>query len=67
MNLLLDTLLQFHALHYHPSAARFVTYGSFPVERILPALHDLALSKFDRRSPPKLLLEPRRRCGRREL
>ena len=59
-----NNLPQFHALHYHPSAARFVTYGSFPVERSLSALHDLALSKFTRRSPPPLLLEPRRTYSR---
>ncbi len=61
------TLLQFHALHYHPSAARFITYGSFPVDRHLSALHDLALSKFTRRTPPSLLLEPQRRCRCRRL
>ncbi|MBT6276156.1 MAG: peptidase M16 [Chromatiales bacterium] len=43
-----EQLLAFHARHYHPSNALFVTYGDFPVSDHQKRMHDLALSKFDR-------------------
>ncbi|KAJ3020456.1 Mitochondrial presequence protease [Thoreauomyces humboldtii] len=39
-------LLDFHATHYHPSNARFFTYGSFPLESHLKAI-DARISKFE--------------------
>jgi Zn-dependent M16 (insulinase) family peptidase len=33
-----EELKQFHAAHYHPSNARFYTYGNIPLERHLAHL-----------------------------
>nr|XP_056713996.1 presequence protease, mitochondrial [Euleptes europaea] len=46
-----EQLKQFHALHYHPSNARFFTYGNFPLEQHLKQIHDEALSKFQKIKP----------------
>ncbi|XP_008050953.2 presequence protease, mitochondrial [Carlito syrichta] len=43
-----EQLKQFHATHYHPSNARFFTYGSLPLEQHLRQVHDEALSKFQK-------------------
>ncbi|XP_064457930.1 presequence protease, mitochondrial-like isoform X1 [Ornithodoros turicata] len=41
-----DHLKEFHRTHYHPSNARFLTYGDFPVEHTLNLIEELALCKF---------------------
>ncbi|XP_003221996.2 presequence protease, mitochondrial [Anolis carolinensis] len=41
-------LKEFHATHYHPSNARFFTYGNFPLEHHLKQIHEEALSKFQK-------------------
>ncbi len=41
-------LLDFHASHYHPSNAIFMTYGSFPVDEHQQRFEELALSRFER-------------------
>lgn len=41
-------LLDFHARHYHPSNATFMTYGSFPVAEHQARMQELALSQFAR-------------------
>ena len=41
-------LKDFHAKHYHPSNALFMTYGSFPVGEHHEKFHDDVLSKFQR-------------------
>lgn len=46
-----EELRQFHAVHYHPSNARFFTYGNFPLEQHLKQIHEEALSKFQRIEP----------------
>ncbi|XP_068843300.1 presequence protease, mitochondrial isoform X2 [Capricornis sumatraensis] len=46
-----EQLRQFHAVHYHPSNARFFTYGNFPLEQHLKQIHEEALSKFQRIEP----------------
>ncbi|KAB0403135.1 hypothetical protein E2I00_018027, partial [Balaenoptera physalus] len=46
-----EQLRQFHATHYHPSNARFFTYGNFPLEQHLKQIHEEALSKFQRIKP----------------
>ncbi|XP_057587712.1 presequence protease, mitochondrial isoform X2 [Hippopotamus amphibius kiboko] len=46
-----EQLRQFHATYYHPSNARFFTYGSFPLEQHLKQIHEEALSKFQRVEP----------------
>ncbi|XP_019363723.1 PREDICTED: presequence protease, mitochondrial [Gavialis gangeticus] len=43
-----EQLKQFHASHYHPSNARFFTYGNFPLEQHLKQIHEEALIKFQR-------------------
>ncbi|XP_060638521.2 presequence protease, mitochondrial [Anolis sagrei] len=44
-------LKEFHATHYHPSNARFFTYGNFPLEHHLKQIHEEALSKFQKIEP----------------
>ncbi|XP_066508932.1 presequence protease, mitochondrial-like [Hoplias malabaricus] len=46
-----DQLRQFHSTHYHPSNARFFTYGDLPLEQHLKQIQDEALSKFQRTDP----------------
>ncbi|XP_064201881.1 presequence protease, mitochondrial isoform X1 [Anguilla rostrata] len=46
-----EQLKQFHATHYHPSNARFFTYGDLPLERHLKQIQEEALSKFERIEP----------------
>jgi len=41
-------LKDFHALHYHPSNALFMTFGSFPVEEHHATFETDVLSRFDR-------------------
>ncbi|KAK3104887.1 hypothetical protein FSP39_012452 [Pinctada imbricata] len=43
-----DHLKNFHATHYHPSNAKFMTYGNFPLEEHLQFIDDNYLSSFDR-------------------
>ena len=42
-----DDLRRFHATHYHPSNARFFTYGDLPLEPTLEKSQALALGRFD--------------------
>ncbi|XP_051983778.1 presequence protease, mitochondrial-like [Xyrauchen texanus] len=44
-------LKHFHATHYHPSNARFFTYGDLPLEQHLKQIEEEALSKFERTEP----------------
>ncbi|KAM8804240.1 presequence protease, mitochondrial [Rhynchonycteris naso] len=46
-----EQLKKFHATHYHPSNARFFTYGNFPLEQHLKQIHEEALSKFQKIEP----------------
>ncbi|KAJ8272468.1 hypothetical protein GJAV_G00089420 [Gymnothorax javanicus] len=46
-----DQLKAFHATHYHPSNARFFTYGDLPLEQHLKQIQDQALCKFERIDP----------------
>lgn len=46
-NLTHKKLLEFYSSHYHPSNARFMTYGNFPLESHLELINDRVLSKFD--------------------
>ncbi|XP_036887766.1 presequence protease, mitochondrial [Sturnira hondurensis] len=46
-----EQLKQFHATHYHPSNARFFTYGNFPLEQHLKQIQEEALSKFQKIEP----------------
>ncbi|XP_060048368.1 presequence protease, mitochondrial [Erinaceus europaeus] len=46
-----EQLKQFHATHYHPSNARFFTYGNFPLEQHLKQIQEEALSKFEKIEP----------------
>uniref|UniRef100_A0A665XFA6 Pitrilysin metalloproteinase 1 n=1 Tax=Echeneis naucrates TaxID=173247 RepID=A0A665XFA6_ECHNA len=46
-----EQLKHFHATHYHPSNARFFTYGDLPLEQHLKQIEEEALSKFERINP----------------
>ncbi|XP_068604757.1 presequence protease, mitochondrial [Brachionichthys hirsutus] len=41
-----EQLRRFHATHYHPTNARFFTYGDLPLEQHLEQIEQEALSKF---------------------
>jgi Zn-dependent M16 (insulinase) family peptidase len=43
-----EQLKAFHARHYHPSNAIFMTYGDFPVEEHQAVIEEWALSRFQR-------------------
>ncbi|KAJ8299013.1 hypothetical protein KUTeg_023073 [Tegillarca granosa] len=40
-------LKEFHSTHYHPSNAKFITYGNFPLEDHLGYINTNYLEKFD--------------------
>ncbi|XP_071943029.1 presequence protease, mitochondrial-like isoform X2 [Antedon mediterranea] len=44
-------LKQFHASHYHPSNARFYTYGDLPLEDNLRQINEQVLSRFGKIQP----------------
>ncbi|KAG5265276.1 hypothetical protein AALO_G00240460 [Alosa alosa] len=44
-------LREFHRTHYHPSNARFFTYGDLPLEQHLKQIHQEALVRFQRTQP----------------
>jgi len=56
-----EQLKAFHALHYHPSNAKFYTYGDLPLEETLQQIEDLALNRFDRLDVSKLIVEDEQR------
>lgn len=45
-----DELKKFHQNHYHPSNAKFFTYGDIPLEHHLKLLNDMVMSKFSENS-----------------
>lgn len=47
-NLTWEQLRDFHARHYHPSNATFMTYGDLPAEQHQERIEDWALNQFDR-------------------
>ncbi|MDX1432887.1 MAG: insulinase family protein [Gammaproteobacteria bacterium] len=47
-----EQLRAFHARHYHPSNAVFMTYGSFPAEEHQRAFEELVLSRVGERGAP---------------
>lgn len=55
-----DQLRAFHAEHYHPSNATFITYGSFPAEEHQTRIHELALAHFSA-IPTRIHVEDERR------
>nr|XP_033787421.1 presequence protease, mitochondrial [Geotrypetes seraphini] len=46
-----EQLKQFHASHYHPSNARFLTYGNFPLDLHLKYIQENALNRFQKIDP----------------
>ncbi|KAM9308203.1 uncharacterized protein PAF06_012368 [Gastrophryne carolinensis] len=61
-----EQLKQFHATHYHPSNARFFTYGNFPLEQHLKQINEDALIKFGRIKPPTAIPSQKRWSKPRE-
>lgn len=45
-NLTHEDLRNFHHLHYHPSNAKFFTYGDIPLEDHLRLINEMVMSKF---------------------
>ncbi|XP_065906804.1 presequence protease, mitochondrial-like isoform X4 [Dysidea avara] len=59
-NLTWENLKEFHKNHYHPSNARFFTYGDFPLATHLEQINTDILQHFTRSSPSlSVPLEPR--------
>ncbi|XP_013777070.1 presequence protease, mitochondrial-like [Limulus polyphemus] len=56
-NLTWQQLKDFHCTHYHPSNARFFTYGDFPLENHLGFINDYVLSKFEKQFPQNQVLK----------
>ncbi|KAM6948128.1 presequence protease, mitochondrial [Aplochiton taeniatus] len=46
-----EQLKHFHATHYHPSNARFFTYGDLPLDQHLKQIEEDALFRFERTKP----------------
>ncbi|MCW8827129.1 MAG: insulinase family protein [Gammaproteobacteria bacterium] len=44
-----EELKAFHADHYHPSNALFMTYGDIPARELQAEFHEQALSQFEKR------------------
>ena len=44
-----EELKTFHADHYHPSNALFMTYGDIPAKELQATFHDQALNQFEKR------------------
>ena len=44
-----EELKAFHADHYHPSNALFMTYGEIPAAELQATFHEQALNQFERR------------------
>ena len=44
-----EELKAFHADHYHPSNALFMTYGDIPAKTLQAEFHEQALNQFERR------------------
>lgn len=54
-------LKDFHAEHYHPSNAIFMTYGNFPVAEHQLRIHDQALARFEARDMSHLQVPDEKR------
>ncbi|XP_056913748.1 presequence protease, mitochondrial isoform X2 [Takifugu flavidus] len=62
-----EELRQFHATHYHPSNARFFTYGDLPLEQHLKQIEEEALSRFECIDPKtEVPAQPRWSCPRED-
>lgn len=48
-----EELKKFHQTHYHPSNAKFFTYGDFPLENHLRLINERVMSKFSNNSQAK--------------
>uniref|UniRef100_H2Z9X9 Presequence protease, mitochondrial n=1 Tax=Ciona savignyi TaxID=51511 RepID=H2Z9X9_CIOSA len=46
-----EELKDFHAGHYHPSNARFITYGDLPLENHLKFINEKVMINFDKIDP----------------
>ena len=63
-NLTWEHLRSFHARYYHPSNARFYTYGNLPLETTLDAVERHAIGRFpiesdvNRKAKPISVVEP---------
>jgi len=62
-----EALKTFHADHYHPSNARFLSYGDMDLEKLLRFINDEYLSKFNKISvDTEVTSEPRWTSPKRE-
>ena len=43
-----ENLRAFYSKHYHPSNAKFFTYGNFPLENHLSLINEIVLSNYER-------------------
>ncbi|QEP44297.1 peptidase M16 [Ectothiorhodospiraceae bacterium BW-2] len=55
-----EDLKQFHATHYHPSNAIFMTYGDIPAAELQQRFHDNALQQFQESRTPKSVPDEQR-------
>ncbi|XP_064598150.1 presequence protease, mitochondrial-like [Liolophura sinensis] len=60
LDLTWENLKQFHRTHYHPSNAKFYSYGNFPLENHLEIVNSQYLEKYEEINPnTEVPLEPR--------
>lgn len=57
-------LVNFHATYYHPSNARFFSYGNFPLEDHLKVVNDQYLAKSERVDASATRVPPEKRWDR---
>ncbi|MGE0860242.1 MAG: insulinase family protein [Gammaproteobacteria bacterium] len=62
-----EALRAFHARHYHPGHAVFMTYGSFPESEHQARIEDLVLGEFQRPQAPLIATPQPRFAAPREL
>lgn len=60
-NLTWEDLKKFHEQHYHPSNARFYSYGNFPLLPTLQYLNSEYLSKYEYQEPSHTVVPPQPR------
>ena len=64
LDLDLAQLQEFHKTHYHPSNAKFFSYGSFPLEKTLSFLAEKVLSHFQTASAKKIKIGKEKRYSK---
>ena len=60
----MEQLQKFHKIHYHPSNAKFFSYGSFPLEKTLAFLEKKILKHWDKPASEKITIGKEKRYNK---